>query len=500
MRTIILVDGQPLMWRAAYSKGEYYITEGVVTYFFDIVNAFDATEVLLFWDEGASRWRSEFYPEYKANRADRKKEFDLNEMKRQKDEARKHLANLGVRDFSVYGVEADDLISWFSEYFSKVLDYDRVIIATRDHDFWQLINDKISVYDPLNKVWVDKGFVENSLGILPPSVVDWKALVGDTADNIKGVKGVGEKTALALIKEYGGVGKLLSLASVSALKKKKTTSRILDFCEDLESCYRLVRLPGLHEVSGYLNAKEKHELVGHITKDVNPDALKVQVESDLMGNQYRISRRYLSPLTEIVKGILPWLGERPLEDVSSLSELDVSIGRCNRCPLRSESSPILPTGYSSADIVVVTDKTNSDLEKSNELIDKTLLNLTISFTRVWRTHLCKCGSKSDRPVTYGEMSTCVSILLKEIDLLKPKLIILMGTEALSVLNFESSGQAGYGLDALTWKASQYSGDILPFNGSHAAILPSPLAALRSKARMTDWDYGVSKIKDFLERG
>ncbi|MDC1300014.1 hypothetical protein N8Z24_00750, partial [bacterium] len=203
MKSILLVDGNPLMWRAVYSRDEAYITEGVSKYVFKLLSDFDSPEVLMFWDSGKSRIRSSYYPAYKAQREEKKAEVDLHEIGEQKKMVSQFLTYFGIRNIKVYGVEADDLISWFSEYFSKVLNYDRVIIVSRDRDFFQLINDKIVLYDYLTSTLYDRDKVCQDLSIPPEQVVDFKSLVGDVSDNIKGVKGIGEKTAIKLLDQFG---------------------------------------------------------------------------------------------------------------------------------------------------------------------------------------------------------------------------------------------------------------------------------------------------------
>ena len=81
MKTVLLIYGNPMMCRSAYAQGESFVSYGIVKYYFQAVDKFDCPNALLFWDSGKSRWRSDYYPDYKIQREDRKSEFDLQSQK-----------------------------------------------------------------------------------------------------------------------------------------------------------------------------------------------------------------------------------------------------------------------------------------------------------------------------------------------------------------------------------------------------------------------------------
>jgi len=118
-------------------------------------------------------------------------------------------------------------------------------------------------------------------------------------------------------------------------------------------------------------------------------------------------------------------------------------------------------------------------------VDKLLEDLVIDKSRVWMTNACKCKSPGDRPPTYGELQACKGILQAELRLVEPRLVICLGTEAMTMVTDYKSG------------ASEHSGEILDKVDHYVAILTHPLTALRSKPRRIDYDYGVGKLKEFL---
>lgn len=503
MKTILLIDGNPLMYRAAYAHGESYVAQGIIRYFFEAVELFDCSEALLLWDAGRSRWRSQYYPDYKAQRQEQKDKLDLHEVEEQKKIAQQYLQFLGVRNLTVYGVEADDLIAWFSEYFSKILDYNRVIIVTRDKDLWQLINDQVHVYDPLPNNFISSVQVEQNLGILPDQIVEYKALVGDTSDNIKGVKGIGSKTALKFLSKYGGLEGLLDPENQKELRKTKTSSRVLDQSDELELSYQLVKLPTLEEGWSYLTPNEYIALHEGVFAPIVPDPMSAQIEAELIGCT-RTNQRAISSLSEEVKGIMQYLQQKPSQNLSSLALVDSCLKACSRCPLRqccSGYGPTLPEGYEDAQIMILGRNPGQKelvecrpfVGPAGERLDRFLEEVGLTRRDCWLTNTCKCFSTKNRPPTYGELQACSEYLRAEIDLVKPKLIVSFGNEAMSAVTAYSSGVTHHAGELLE-KPKGYVGYVDAWVG----IMVHLSAALRSPQAEANFEYGTKKIKEFLE--
>ncbi|WP_248931121.1 5'-3' exonuclease H3TH domain-containing protein [Paenibacillus hamazuiensis] len=178
---------------------------GFVKYFWDAVETFRPSHVACCWDMGSSTFRTEKFPDYKGNRPEAPEElipqFSL---------VKEVVESFGVPNIGLHGFEADDCIGTLSRHFGEAA---RVYILSGDHDLLQLVNDKVTV------VIMKKGFsnyavytpqsLREEKGLSPRQVIDMKGLMGDTSDNYPGVKGIGEKTALKLVQEYGSIDGIL---------------------------------------------------------------------------------------------------------------------------------------------------------------------------------------------------------------------------------------------------------------------------------------------------
>jgi DNA polymerase-1 len=236
----ILVDGHSLAFRAYYAfakakKGALRTSTGIPTSVcFGFLNSLlqvMATQkpqyIAIAFDRAEATFRHEADANYKADRAETPEEFipDLANLQ-------EVLAALNLPIITAAGYEADDVLGTLAEKASQV-GY-QVKIVSGDRDLFQLVNSskKISVLY-LDKNAVKGNFndsyrefnpeaVEDKLGIKPSQVVDYKALCGDKSDNIPGVLGIGEKTAVALLKEYGTLENIYeNLDNIKGAVKKK---------------------------------------------------------------------------------------------------------------------------------------------------------------------------------------------------------------------------------------------------------------------------------------
>jgi DNA polymerase-1 len=156
------------------------------------------------FDRPEPTFRDEKYAEYKAQRPPAAEELIAQII-----EAHNLFAAFGIKTFEKPGYEADDLIATLAEKFKTLPDV-QVVILTGDRDTLQMVEGDKLVVQTFNKGVSDttiynEAAVIEKYGIAPKQMVDYKALVGDSSDNIKGVPGVGPKTALELIKRFGTV-------------------------------------------------------------------------------------------------------------------------------------------------------------------------------------------------------------------------------------------------------------------------------------------------------
>ncbi len=212
MKKVILIDGNNLMFRSYYAtlysgsmmtNKEGFPTNalfGFVNMINKIINEESPEYLMVAFDMGKT-FRHEKYDYYKGKRDetpdDLKKQFPI---------AKKILTAMGIKYFEIEGYEADDIIGTFAKDVDNSQDFTGVIVSS-DKDLLQLISDKVVVklLKPKDYIWMNKETFFETYGLEPRKMVDLKSLMGDASDNIPGVKGIGEKTALKLLQEYGSL-------------------------------------------------------------------------------------------------------------------------------------------------------------------------------------------------------------------------------------------------------------------------------------------------------
>ena len=211
MKKMLLIDGNNMLFKAyhATSYGARMQTSngiptnavyGFVMMIEKALSMLEPDIVLVAWDSGKPTFRHQMYEAYKGTR----KEIDP-ELIVQMPMAREYLDAAGIYRYEQDGVEADDIIGTMARSYP---DY-QIHILSSDKDLWQLIDATTDIYvmkKGLSEITVmNEATLMAEKGITPSQIIDLKALMGDPSDNIPGVKGVGEKTALKLLQEYGTV-------------------------------------------------------------------------------------------------------------------------------------------------------------------------------------------------------------------------------------------------------------------------------------------------------
>jgi len=240
---LLIVDGHAYAYRAFYAIRELRSPSGVPTNaiygFVKMLAKMRATiaptHLIVVWDGGLSAVRMAALPEYKAQRP----EMPEN-LKPQFDEIVNYLKAAGVASFCGDGVEADDYIACLARRASDV--GWQIVIASADKDFMQLVSARVGLLNPNDKsetVWTDEQ-VRNKTGVEPLQIVDWLALMGDSVDNIRGVPGVGPKTAADLLKQFGSAAKLYE--RLDEVKSEKLRASLRASAEAVRRNLELVRL------------------------------------------------------------------------------------------------------------------------------------------------------------------------------------------------------------------------------------------------------------------
>ena len=230
---LILIDGSSYFFRAFYAIGHLSNSKGLPT------NAiFGFTQMLLkvlkehhpdylgiIFDSKAPTFRSEVYKEYKANRPEMPESLSV-----QIPFIKKIIKGYRIATLEMGGYEADDLIGTVAKRMESEAD---VIIITGDKDILQLVSDRVKIYDTMKEKRFGVEEVFQRFGVRPDQVVEVMGLAGDAIDNIPGVPGIGEKTAIELIKTFGSIENLL--AHLDQIPKKKIK-------ENLETHGEIARL------------------------------------------------------------------------------------------------------------------------------------------------------------------------------------------------------------------------------------------------------------------
>ncbi|WP_342607776.1 DNA polymerase I [Vibrio tritonius] len=206
---LILIDGSSYLYRAfhAYpgtmSNGEIPTNAiyGVVNMVRSMMRQFASERIAVVFDAKGKTFRDDMYPEYKANRPSMP-----DELRCQIEPLHKIIKALGLPLICETGVEADDVIGTLASQASKA--GMPVLISTGDKDMAQLVDDNVTLINTMTNLVMDREGVIDKFGIPPELIIDYLALMGDKVDNIPGVPGVGEKTALALLQGIGGLDEL----------------------------------------------------------------------------------------------------------------------------------------------------------------------------------------------------------------------------------------------------------------------------------------------------
>lgn len=227
MKTLYLLDGSGFIFRAYHAlppltapdKTPVGAVYGFCNMLQKMIKKAENDHIGVIFDAGSKTFRNDIYPDYKAHRPpppeDLIPQFSL---------IREACSAYAVPSFESAGFEADDLIATYAK---KARDEGyNVIIVSSDKDLMQLVQDGISMYDPMKNKDIGPEQVMEKFGVGPEYVGDVLALAGDSADNVPGVPGVGVKTAAELINTFGSLDGLYE--NVETIKQPKRREKLID--------------------------------------------------------------------------------------------------------------------------------------------------------------------------------------------------------------------------------------------------------------------------------
>ena len=227
-KSIYLIDGSAYIYRAYHAIRSLSNSSGLPT---NAVFGFTRMVIklmedrrpeyaVMLFDAKGPTFRHELYPDYKANRPAMPEDLSV-QIPIIKDVTRGF--NLPVIEKS--GFEADDLIGTLARLAEDAGFH--VVMVTGDKDFVQLVTDRAVIWDPMKDETIDRAGVHEKFGIEPRQMIDVMGLWGDSADNVPGVPGIGQKTALSLIKQFGSMAELYR--QVQTITKKKQKENLITY-------------------------------------------------------------------------------------------------------------------------------------------------------------------------------------------------------------------------------------------------------------------------------
>ena len=238
---LILIDGSAYIFRAYYGLPPMNRSDGTpinavfgfTNMLVKLIEDYRDDRMIVVFDAARENFRNKIYKDYKANRGETPEDlipqFEI---------IRDCVNAFNIPQIEIEGFEADDIIATYCKLAEK--QNIKSIIVSSDKDLMQLVNKNTEMLDPMKNRIVGIDQVIEKFGLPPEKVIQIQALTGDTVDNIPGAPGIGPKTALQLIQEFGDVHNLIEKANTITQEKRRNT--ILESKEDILVSLELVKL------------------------------------------------------------------------------------------------------------------------------------------------------------------------------------------------------------------------------------------------------------------
>lgn len=216
-KTLLVVDGHNLLFQMFFGMpNKIHNKDGIningvigfIGALIKIINKTESTHVVVLFDSEQANSRNDIIADYKQNRIDYSTVAIEDNPFSQLEYIYKALDYMEIKHCEVIGFETDDVIASYALKYKNDIE---IIISSFDSDFFQLIDDTVKIlrYKGDNSYICDLDYIINKFNITSNQYADFKSLVGDPADNIKGVKSIGPKTAAKLINEFGDIETLV---------------------------------------------------------------------------------------------------------------------------------------------------------------------------------------------------------------------------------------------------------------------------------------------------
>lgn len=252
MKKIALIDGYGFVFRAYHSlppltrpdKTPVGAVYGFINMLIKLLAGLDVSHVAVVFDSGSKTFRNDIYPKYKANRPpcpeDLKPQFSI---------VREAAESLNISVLEKVGFEADDIIATIAK--KSAAEGYQVVIVSSDKDLMQLVSEQVFMYDAMKNKLIGENEVKEKFFVGPKKVLDVLSLIGDSSDNVPGVKGIGPKTAAELIEQFGNLEEIF--LHLDAIKQEKRRELLAAGEESAKLSKTLIRLDENVELGITLN-------------------------------------------------------------------------------------------------------------------------------------------------------------------------------------------------------------------------------------------------------
>ncbi len=280
--TVFIIDGSAFIYRAFHAVAPLTNSSGFqtnavfgfVSILRRLIKERNPDYVAVAFDTRGPVFRHDLYPQYKANRPAMPEE-----LAGQIPFIKQIVTAMGLVCFEKQELEADDIIGSVAQTLSAQ-DH-RVVIVSGDKDLLQLVDDRVTMWDPMSDRTMDREGVFAKYQVYPEQLLDCYALIGDSSDNVPGVPGIGPKSAAKLIVQFGSLDKLY--AGIDSLKKSKMKERLIENREMAFLSRELIRLKADPDIPQHLDdyklGKPDEVALKHLYTELGFSSLLKEIDS-----------------------------------------------------------------------------------------------------------------------------------------------------------------------------------------------------------------------------
>lgn len=255
---LLLIDGVNLAFRYLQRKNYDDFSEDYVRTVTSLGKSYEAKRIICCFDSGASVYRKNIFPEYKDNRKVERTQEEQERFTAFFNCLNDTIDALPCEHYKFKGIEADDLIAYFTKNLNSK--YTHTWVVSSDRDLYQLLRDNVSIFNMYSRKEITVDTLLETTGMSPKEYAFSRMIEGDTGDNIKGIDGIGPKRAAELVKEYKTLDNLLSSLPIKG--KAKYIQNLNAGADILIRNEKLINL--LSYTSDALSCVEKKETVAEL--------------------------------------------------------------------------------------------------------------------------------------------------------------------------------------------------------------------------------------------